>query len=63
MRSVAIAATIACVAGCATGSGAGGASSSHGVDVARYGRLLAMADERRADTALIQSMLRSGSSP
>jgi cyclophilin family peptidyl-prolyl cis-trans isomerase/HEAT repeat protein len=33
------------------------------VDVARYGRLLAMADARRVDTALISGILRSGSRP
>lgn len=33
------------------------------VNVARYGRLLAMADARRVDTALIQGILRAGSGP
>jgi cyclophilin family peptidyl-prolyl cis-trans isomerase/HEAT repeat protein len=52
------------LAACATaGSSAGSSSSPKGVDVARYARLLAMADERRVDSTLIQSILRSGSSP
>ena len=51
------------LAACATAGSGAHPSSSQGVDVARYGRLLAMADERRVDTALIQSILRSGSSP
>jgi cyclophilin family peptidyl-prolyl cis-trans isomerase/HEAT repeat protein len=33
------------------------------VNVARYGQLLAMADARRVDTALIEGILRSGSRP
>ena len=33
------------------------------VNVERYGRLLAMADARRVDTALIQDVLRAGSRP
>ena len=61
---VALAALFPLLAACATaGSGAHGSQSAQGVDVARYGRLLAMADERRVDTALIKSTLRSGSSP
>ena len=52
------------LAACATaGSGAGSSSSPKGVDVARYARLLAMADERRVDSTLITSILRNGSSP
>ena len=49
------------LAACAT-SGGGSPSASASVDVARYARLLAMADERRVDSSLVRSMLRSGSS-
>nr|MBA2685994.1 HEAT repeat domain-containing protein [Gemmatimonadaceae bacterium] len=68
-RSVplALVAIISMLAACASGgAGAGGGSSSHlssaPVNVERYARLLAMSDERRIDTALIQGILRSGSS-
>ncbi|MDQ2766181.1 MAG: HEAT repeat domain-containing protein, partial [Gemmatimonadota bacterium] len=60
----ALVAALPLLAACATGgSGAAGSQPGRGIDVARYGRLLAMSDERRVDTALIQSILRSGSSP
>jgi cyclophilin family peptidyl-prolyl cis-trans isomerase/HEAT repeat protein len=49
------------LAACATG-GANASVASPTVDVVRYGRLLAMADERRVDTTLLQGILRSGSS-
>jgi cyclophilin family peptidyl-prolyl cis-trans isomerase/HEAT repeat protein len=49
------------LAACAT-SGAAPRAGVAGVDVARYGRLLAMADERRLDTALVRAVMRSGSS-
>jgi cyclophilin family peptidyl-prolyl cis-trans isomerase/HEAT repeat protein len=51
------------LAACATGSGSASTSGpSPAVDVTRYGRLLAMADERRVDTPLLQGILRTGSS-
>lgn len=51
------------LAACSTGGASANASvASPTVDVARYGRLLAMADERRVDTALLQGILRTGSS-
>jgi len=53
----------ACASAGSSANGAGSAQRTQGVDVARYARLLAMADERRVDTALLQSTLRSGSSP
>ncbi|MDQ2930002.1 MAG: peptidylprolyl isomerase [Gemmatimonadota bacterium] len=60
----ALVACAAMLAGCATGGAGSGASvASAPVDVARYGRLLAMADERRVDTALLQGIFRSGSAP
>ncbi|MEO6209231.1 MAG: peptidylprolyl isomerase [Gemmatimonadaceae bacterium] len=60
----ALAVCAAMLAGCATsGAGAGAHAASAPVDVARYGRLLAMADERRVDTALLQGIFRSGSAP
>ncbi len=43
--------------------GAAAHTSSSAVDVPRYARLLAMADARRVDTALIESILRAGSPP
>ena len=49
------------LAACATG-GATARTAAPTVDVARYARLLAMADERRVDTALVRAMLRTGSS-
>ena len=49
------------VVGCASGGARTNGASPVG-DVARYGRLLAMADERRVDTALIQGIFRSRSS-
>jgi len=52
---------VALLAACATGGAAPRAAPS-AVNVARYARLLAMADERRVDTALVRSMLRSGAS-
>ena len=66
-RIAALAALVALplLGACASGAGTRAVStprSSRDVDVARYGRLLAMADERRVDTALIQTILRSGSS-
>lgn len=48
------------LASCAT-AGATAHSASASVDVARYARLLAMSDERRVDTALVRSILKSGS--
>ena len=62
----ALGALLPLLAACAT-STVGGASAnanvtSPTVDVARYGRLLAMADERRVDTVLLESILRTGSS-
>ena len=53
------------LAACATGARARARTPRRrsGVDVARYGRLLAMADERRVDTALIRRSFASGSSP
>ena len=54
------------LAGCAGTSASRRASARLGnasVDVPRYGRLLAMADARRVDTALIQEILRAGSRP
>ena len=63
---IALIAMLSLLAACASGgTGAAGSSSRASaapVDVARYGRLLAMADERRVDTALLLSILRSGSS-
>ena len=46
---------------CAT-AGTAARPEAPSVDVARYARLLAMADARRVDTALMRSILRSGSS-
>ncbi len=59
---VAVAAQLALFGACASGGSLAAASSSTAVDVPRYGRLLAMADERRMDTALVQGIFRSGSS-
>jgi cyclophilin family peptidyl-prolyl cis-trans isomerase/HEAT repeat protein len=53
-----LSALVAC-AGARTSSRVGSSS----VNVARYGQLLAMADARRVDTALIEGILRSGSRP
>ncbi|HEY7859866.1 MAG TPA: peptidylprolyl isomerase [Gemmatimonadaceae bacterium] len=53
------------LASCATAGttpGTSAHSASASVDVARYARLLAMSDERRVDTALVRSILKSGSS-
>ena len=58
--ALALAAQLTLLGGCASG-GAMATGSSTRVDVARYGRLLAMADERRVDTALLQGIFRSGS--
>src|SRR5450432_2947199 len=64
--ALALVGVMSLLAACAGGGLVGGASSSQPVssapvDVARYGRLLAMSDERRIDTALIQGIFRSGS--
>ncbi len=56
----ALCALLALLAACATSHSAA-PESAPSVDVVRYARLLAMADERRVDTTLIHSMLRSGS--
>ncbi|MEP7087414.1 MAG: HEAT repeat domain-containing protein, partial [Gemmatimonadota bacterium] len=68
-RSVplALVAIISMLAACTSGgAGAGRGSSSQlssgPVNVERYAQLLAMSDERRIDTALMQGILRSGSS-
>ena len=65
--AIALSASLALLGACASGGASSAGSSSRAsaapVDVARYGRLLGMADERRIDTALIQGIFRSGSSP
>ncbi|MEO8880941.1 MAG: peptidylprolyl isomerase [Gemmatimonadaceae bacterium] len=68
IAGVIITCAAALLAGCASSgagnsAGAGSRAASTAVDVARYGRLLAMADERRVDTALLQGIFRSGSAP
>ncbi|MEP7065351.1 MAG: peptidylprolyl isomerase [Gemmatimonadota bacterium] len=63
-RSIAALALLVGVAACSTGtSSTRSRVGSSYVDVARYGRLLAMADARRVDTALMEGILRSGSRP
>ncbi|HSU92487.1 MAG TPA: peptidylprolyl isomerase [Gemmatimonadaceae bacterium] len=59
---VAILASAMVLAACAGSSGSPRVGNSP-VDVARYGGLLAMADARRVDTALITNILRTGSRP
>ncbi|MDB4910872.1 MAG: hypothetical protein JWO39_1695, partial [Gemmatimonadetes bacterium] len=56
---LALLSALAACAGASTSARVGSSS----VNVARYGQLLAMADARRVDTALVQGMLRSGSRP
>jgi len=59
--ALALVAQLALLGACASG-GSMASAPSPVVDVPRYGRLLAMADERRIDTALVQGIFRSGSS-
>lgn len=62
--NVAPLALIVLIASCASASTTASTRMASGpVNVARYGRLLAMADARRVDTVLIGEMLRSGSRP
>jgi cyclophilin family peptidyl-prolyl cis-trans isomerase/HEAT repeat protein len=63
VRAAVLAPLLALAACAGAGGGAGARVGASPVNVARYGRLLAMADARRVDSALIQEILRSGSPP
>ncbi|HEU4643561.1 MAG TPA: HEAT repeat domain-containing protein, partial [Gemmatimonadaceae bacterium] len=60
---VALAGALAGVSGCATSRGTGAAAAPGAAEQDTWARLLQMADERRLDTAVVRTALRSTSTP